>query len=299
MRITASNFFVLSDILSQNTKQGSKEEMLLGALAGDIIGSPYEFKRNNIKSTEFPLISERSRFTDDSVMTMAIAHALMKWKKGNEINESEFEDAVRESMLKFGHKYPRVGYGFKFVKWLGSRDPQPYGSFGNGSAMRVSPVAWYFDDLETVERFAAASARPSHNHPEGIKGAQATAAAIFLARTGKSKADIKSYISIRYGYDLNRTLDEIRPDYDFNATCQGSVPEAIIAFLEGNDFEDVIRKAVSIGGDSDTIAAIAGSIAQGMYGIPDEIEREVLPVLDEFMTDELKRWDDALNAKAE
>ena len=161
--------------------------------------------------------------------------------------------------------------------------------------MRVSPVAWYFDDLETVERFAAASARPSHNHPEGIKGAQATAAAIFLARTGKSKDDIRSYISVKYGYDLNRKLDEIRPVYDFDATCPGSVPEAIIAFLEGNSFEDVVRKAVSLGGDSDTIAAIAGSIAQAMYGIPDEIKQMILPVLDDFMRDELKRWNEALN----
>ena len=271
--------------------------MIFGAIIGDVIGSPYEFRRNNIKTTEFPLISEYSRFTDDSVMTFAVAHALMNWKKGEEIDESEFEEAVKESMLEFGNKYPKAGYGSKFVKWLGSRNPQPYNSYGNGSAMRVSPVAWYFDDLESVERFAAASARPSHNHPEGIKGAQATAAAIFLSRTGKSKADIKSYISIRYGYDLSRTLDEIRPDYDFDATCQGSVPEAIIAFLEGNSFEDVIRRAVSVGGDSDTIAAIAGSIAQGMYGIPDEIEKQIMPLLDDFMKDELKRWDNALSGK--
>ena len=271
--------------------------MLLGAIAGDVIGSPYEFRRNNIKTTEFPLISENTRFTDDSVMTVAIAHALMKWKKGEEIDESEFEEAVKKSMLEFGHKYPYIGYGTKFAVWLGKSDPQPYGSYGNGSAMRVSPVAWYFDTLEDVERFAAASARPSHNHPEGIKGAQATAAAIFLSRTGKSKADIKSYISIRYGYDLNRTLDEIRPDYEFDATCQGSVPESIIAFLEGNSFEDVIRRAVSIGGDSDTIAAIAGSIAQGMYGIPDEIEKEIMPLLDDYLRDELKRWNNALSGR--
>lgn len=273
--------------------------MLLGAIIGDVIGSPYEFRRNNIKSTEFPLISEHSRFTDDSVMTFAVAHALMNWKKGEEIEESEFEEAVKKSMLEFGHKYPRAGYGGKFSKWLGSRNPQPYGSYGNGSAMRVSPVAWYFDALEDVERFAAASARPTHNHPEGIKGAQATAAAIFLSRTGKTKADIKSYISIRYGYDLSRTLDEIRPNYDFDATCQGSVPESIIAFLEGDSFEDVIRRAVSIGGDSDTIAAIAGSIAQGMYGVPEEMESQVMSLLDDFLRNEAKRWEEALNGKEE
>ena len=273
--------------------------MLLGAIIGDVIGSPYEFRRNNIKSTEFPLISEHSRFTDDSVMTFAVAHALMNWKKGEDIEESEFEEAVKKSMIEFGHKYPWAGYGGKFSKWLGSRNPQPYGSYGNGSAMRVSPVAWYFDTLEDVERFAAASARPSHNHPEGIKGAQATAAAIFLSRTGKTKADIKSYISIRYGYDLSRTLDEIRPDYDFDATCQGSVPEAIIAFLEGDSFEDIIRRAVSIGGDSDTIAAIAGSIAQGMYGVPEEIEAQVMPLLDDFLRNEAKHWDNALNGREE
>ena len=163
--------------------------MIFGAIIGDVIGSPYEFK--NIRSTEFPLISEYSRFTDDTVMTFAVAHALMNWKKGEEIEESEFEEAVKKSMIEFGHKYPEAGYGGKFVKWLGSKNPQPYNSYGNGSAMRVSPVAWYFDTLEEVERFAAASARPSHNHPEGIKGAQATAAAIFLARTGKQKLTLR------------------------------------------------------------------------------------------------------------
>jgi ADP-ribosylglycohydrolase/uncharacterized protein YegL len=273
--------------------------MLLGAVIGDVIGTPYEGRYVSIKTTEFPLISERSRFSDDTVMTMAIAHALMNWEKGDKIDESEFQKAAKESMITFGRMYPRAGYSRTFSAWIHSPDPQPYGSIGNGAAMKVSPVAWYFDDLDTVERFAAAAVSPSHNSPEGIKGAQATAAAIFLARTGKSKDDIRNYISIRYGYDLNRTIDEIRPGYKFDATCPGSVPESIIAFLESDSFEDAVRKAVSLGGDADTMAAIAGSIAQGMYGVPEEIEAQVLPLLDDFLRDEAKHWDEALNGKKE
>lgn len=268
--------------------------MLLGAIAGDVIGSPYEGRQKRIKTTEFPLITQASRFTDDTVMTLAVADALMNWKKGEKIDEADFEETVKRSMIDFGRKYLNVGYSRTFTKWLTSEDPQPYRSMGNGAAMKVSPVAWYFDTLEDVEKFAAAVAKPSHNHSEGIKGAQSTAAAIFLARTGKSKADIRSYISVRYGYDLSFTIDEIRPSYTFDATCPGSVPEAITAFLDGENFEDVVRKAVSLGGDSDTLAAIAGSIAQGMYGIPDDIEQAILPVLDDYLTDTLRRFDAAI-----
>ncbi len=267
--------------------------MIPGALIGDVIGSVYEF--NNVKTKNFPLMSERSIPTDDSFMTMAISHALMKWKKGEEIDESEFQQAVIDSMREFGRAYPRASYGKRFREWIFSDDPKPYNSFGNGSAMRVAPVAWYFDDLQTVERYAEITALPTHNHPEGIKGAQATAAAIFLARTGKSKDDIRSYISIRYGYDMKRTCDEIRPYYDFDASCQGTVPEAIIAFLDSENFADAIRNAISLGGDSDTIACITGAIAEAFYGVPEEIDALVRPVIDEFMMSEIERWNKAIN----
>ncbi|MBQ9434457.1 MAG: ADP-ribosylglycohydrolase family protein, partial [Synergistaceae bacterium] len=189
------------------------------------------------------------------------------------------------------HAYPLIGYGPKFAQWLSSRERQPYGSFGNGSAMRVSPVAWAFDDLETVEVFAGISAMVSHNHPEGIKGAQATAAAIFLSRSGNTKQQIRDYITQKYGYDLSRRLDEIRPSYEFDATCQGSVPEAITAFLEGSSYEDTVCKAVSLGGDSDTIACIAGGIAEAFYnGVPEEIMHETFTRLDENLRDIFSRW---------
>ena len=270
--------------------------MILGAIVGDIIGSPYETRKSNIKSKDFPLLSERSRFTDDSVMTMAVAHTLMNWRKGEGIDESEFETLLVGTMRDFGKKYLHdVGFSRTFSAWIVSDDPKPYGGFTNGSAMKVSPVAWYFDDIQTVEKFAEITAHVTHNHPEGIKGAQATAAAVFLARTGKTKSDIRNCITMKYGYDLTRTLGEIRPNYKYDVSCQGSVPEAIIAFLEAEDFEDAIRNAVSIGGDSDTIACIAGAIAHGMWGVPEEIEEKVRPVLDEFMLSELEKWNKALS----
>ena len=279
-------------ILCMLSPKKENRAMILGAVIGDVIGSPYEF--NNVKAKDFPLITDRSIPTDDSFMTMAIAHALMNWHKGDDIPESEFEQAVIRSMQEFGRAYPRASYGRRFREWMFSEDPKPYDSYANGSAMRVSPVAWYFDDLQTVEKYAEITSRVTHDHPEGIKGAQATAAAVFLARTGKSKSDIKSYISVRYGYDLNRTCDEIRPYYSFEVSCQKSVPEAIIAFLEAEDFEDAIRNAISLGGDSDTIAAITGAIAEGMWGTPEHLEQLVRPKLDEFMLSEMDRWAKAL-----
>ena len=257
---------------------------MLGAIAGDIIGSPYEFNRNNIKTTNFPLFSERSRFTDDTVMTFAVAQALLRTipVRGEVPDRTVFAEALIDSMHELGHAYPKAGYGSKFALWLSHRSREPYGSLGNGSAMRVSPVALAFNDLETVEVFAGISAAVTHNHPEGIKGAQATAAAIFLADKETPKQQIREFISERYGYDLSRTLDEIRTGYKFDATCPGSVPEAITAFLEGNDYEDTVRKAVSIGGDSDTIACIAGAIAEAFYGgVPEGIAREALARLDD------------------
>lgn len=271
--------------------------MLLGAIVGDVVGCPYEF--NNIKTKKFELVTSRSRFSDDTVMTLAVAHALCKWKKGDAIDEKEFEQTLIDSMKEFGRRYPNSGYGRMFAHWLESDNPQPYNSWGNGSAMRVSPVAWYFDDLETVERFAAITARITHNHTEGIKGAQVAAAAIFLARTGKSKSAIKGYIEAKYDYDLSSTCDEIRPDYMFDGSCQGTVPEAIIAFLDAEDFEDAVRNAVSLGGDSDTLADITAAIAQGMWPIPEEIENRVREKLDDFLISELDEWELTLYGEQE
>ena len=194
-------------------------------------------------------------------------------------------------MQKYGQMYPYAGYGGRFCHWLRDRHPQPYNSWGNGSAMRVSSVGWLFGDLETVRRMARLSADVTHNHPEGIKGAEATAAAIFLARTGRTKAEIKAYIEENFHYDLSRTCDEIRPNYHHVESCQETVPEAITAFLEGQSFEDVIRTAVSLGGDCDTLTCIAGAIAEGYYGVPKELKQECLRRLPENLTEILKRFD--------
>lgn len=269
--------------------------MILGAIIGDVVGCPYEF--DNIKTKQFDLITRNSKFTDDTVMTLAVASALRKWKKGAPVDENEFEKAVIDAMKYFGKRYPHAGYGRRFKSWLMSKNSQPYNSWGNGSAMRVSPVAWYFDDLESVEKYAAISARMTHNHPEGIKGAQATAAAIFLARTGKNKSAIKGYIEAKYDYDLSRTCDEIRSDYKFDGSCQGTVPEAIIAFLEAENFEDALRNAISLGGDSDTLAAITTSIAQGVWEIPEELEKSVREKLDGFLNAELDKWELVLSGQ--
>ncbi|MDR3280097.1 MAG: ADP-ribosylglycohydrolase family protein [Synergistaceae bacterium] len=258
---------------------------MLGAIIGDIIGSPYE--RHNIKTVDFPLFSGRSRFTDDTVLTAALAEGLMDGF-GDEVKT---EACVKSSMLKFGRRYPKAGYGSHFKRWLLSPDAETCDSFGNGAAMRVSPAGWIFSDLEATEKYAAISARVSHGHPEGIKGASSVAGAIFLARTAKDKAVIKKYVEGKYGYDLSRRIDDIRPVYAFDSSCQGSVPEAIIAFLESDGFEDTIRKAVSIGGDSDTIAAIAGSVAEAFWGIPEDIKHESLERLDTVILSVIERWE--------
>lgn len=236
---------------------------MIGAIAGDIIGSVYEF--DNIKTTDFPLFTNESDYTDDTIMTVAVADWLLN---GGDL---------AKVMQRYGREYPYPtgGYGGRFSGWLREKDPLPYNSWGNGSAMRVSAVGWMFDSLEKTLEVAKETAIVTHNHPEGIKGAQATAAAIYLARTGKSKQDIKQYIETTFSYDLGRTCDEIRPFYRFNESCQGTVPEAIIAFLDSSDFEDAIRLAVSLGGDSDTLACITGGIAEAFYGIPKDIEKQV------------------------
>ena len=252
---------------------------MIGAIIGDIVGSVYEWR--NIKTKEFPLFGKKCEFTDDTVMTIAVAEGLMNGGKPD-----DFIDAMK----RLGRMYPNAGYGGRFRRWLFSDDHNPYNSWGNGSAMRVSPVGWMFDSLEATENAAEISASVSHNHPEGIKGAQATAAAIFHARNGTSKEEIKTYIESKYGYDLNRTLDEIRPLYKFNESCQETVPEAITAFLESEDFEDAIRNAISLGGDSDTLAAITGSIAEATYGVPEEISSKALTLLDSPLLEVYNRW---------
>ena len=250
---------------------------MLGTILGDMVGSPYEFDRNNHKSKDFLLLSERSHFTDDTVMTLAVARGLMA---GQGDAQKTFAE-VRYEMRRLGNVYPDAGYGGMFRQWLCVEHPQPYGSFGNGSAMRVAAAGWLFDTLDKTLEMAKVTAEVTHNHPEGIKGAQATAAAIFLARTGHSKPEIRQYAEQTFGYDLSRTCDEIRPGYRHVETCQQTVPEAIIAFLESTGFEDALRNAVSLGGDSDTLACITGGIAEAFYGMPQELRAETLKRLPE------------------
>ena len=268
---------------------------MFGAILGDIIGSPYEFDIFNIKTKDFPLFSPRSVFTDDSVMTLAVANALMSTKDISD--DAEIKANLIRSMQTFGRAYPNAGYGANFIYWLFAENPTPYGSFGNGSAMRVSSVAWLYNDIDTVRRVARLSAEVSHNHPEGIKGAESVACAIFLSRTGHGKEEIKNYIAENFGYDLNRTCDEIRPAYRHVESCMETVPEAIIAFLESTDFEDCIRNAVSLGGDCDTLTAIAGSIAEGYYGVPDELNAECHARLTPELNEILIKFEASLSVK--
>lgn len=251
--------------------------MMLGAITGDIVGSVFEF--DNVKDEAFPLFSEKSRFTDDSVLTCAVADALL--------SASSYKDKLKEYFLL----YPKAGFGASFMRWGFSKEPKPYNSYGNGSAMRVSPVAYVFNDLELVLSEAKKSAEVTHNHTEGIKGAQAVAGSIFLARNGKTKEEIKSFFQERFGYMLDFDLVKLRKNYQYDITCQGTVPQAIFCFLISNDFEDAIRKAVSIGGDSDTVACITGSIAEAYYkGIPEAIKSEVLARLDDRLRDVVKKF---------
>ena len=261
---------------------------MYGAILGDMIGAPYEFDRGN-KTKDFPLFSRGSQFTDDSVMTIAVAEALMSLD--GEADDDAVHHAVSKAMRTWGRNYPDAGYGGRFRAWLFThRKRKPYGSWGNGSAMRVSSVGWLYDTIEETRRLAKLTAEVTHNHPEGIKGAEATASAIFMARTGATKNEIREYIVQEFGYDLSRTCDEIRPKYHHVESCQETVPEAITAFLEGDGFEDVIRTAVSLGGDCDTLTCIAGAIAEAFYGVPEAMKEEcrkrlpedMLTVLDSF-----------------
>ena len=266
---------------------------MLGAITGDIIGSIYE--HNNIKTKKFDLFTDKNRFTDDTVMTFAVAEALM--------NGGGDENFIR-FMKRYGLLYPRAGYGGTFVRWLASDTTEPYNSWGNGSAMRVSSCGWIAnldipieEGLKLTEDLAKKSAEVTHNHPEGIKGAQATAVSIFFMRHGKSKNAIKEYkeklkdyIKDRFEYDLDFTIEEIRPIYRFDVSCQGSVPPAIVSFLESENFEDAIRNAISIGGDSDTIGAITGSIAEAAYGVPEDIKEKSMSYLDGRLKGVYENW---------
>ena len=260
---------------------------MIGAILGDMVGAPYEFDRGD-KTKDFEMWIPRARFTDDTVMTVAVAEALLS--VGKDAAEEEVKRAVINAMQDWGERYPYAGYGGRFSRWLISPDPQPYNSWGNGSAMRVSSVGWLYDSIERTREVARWTAEVTHNHPEGVKGAESTASAIFMARKGCDKAAIKNYIITEFAYDLSRTCDQIRPAYHHVESCQETVPEAITAFMEGNDFEDVIRTAVSLGGDCDTLTCIAGGMAEAYYGIPADMEAktrerlksDILAVLDAF-----------------
>ncbi|MBF0621640.1 MAG: ADP-ribosylglycohydrolase family protein [Magnetococcales bacterium] len=250
---------------------------MMGAIVGDIIGSVYEW--DSLKSKKFALFQPQSRFTDDTVLSVAVADTLL--------THGDYAQKLR----CWSRHYADAGFGNRFKAWFASDDADAYQSFGNGSAMRVAPVAWAFDDLEAVLNEAQRSAEVTHNHPEGVKGAQAVAGAVYLARKGGTQSTIRRFISERFGYDLDRSLDVIRPDYAFDVTCQGSVPEAIIAFLESTDFEDCIRNAISLGGDSDTQAAIAGAIGEAFYGgIPEPVLQQALTCLDKKMISVIERF---------
>ena len=269
---------------------------MIGAILGDIIGSPYEFDRGS-KTKDFPLFCKFSKFTDDTVMTIAVADAFLPVHP--EMEDEAIRQRVVAKMQKYGRLYPHAGYGGRFRHWLRDRHPPPYNSWGNGSAMRVSSVGWLYNDLETVRRMARLSAEVTHNHPEGIKGAEAVASAIFLARTGRTKAEIKAYIEENFHYNLSRTCDEIRPNYYHVESCQETVPEAITAFLDGESFEDVIRTAVSLGGDCDTLTCIAGSMAEAFYGVSEELKAECRKRLPEDLLRVLQQFEeDFLTADA-
>lgn len=267
---------------------------MIGAILGDIIGSPYEFDRGD-KSREFPLFSGESTYTDDTVMTLAVAMAFIDAKP--DASDDDILRALAHRMRQFGNMYPDAGYGVMFSGWLQNPECRAYSSFGNGSAMRVSSVAWLYDDIEAVRHAASLSAEVTHNHPEGIKGAEAAASAVFMARTGCNKAEIREYIEHEFGYALNRTCDEIRPGYYHVETCMETVPEAVTAFMEGNSFEDVIRTAVSLGGDCDTLTAIAGSIAEGFYGVPDELRKECCDRLPAPLLEALQTFEEHIGKK--
>lgn len=265
-----------------------KTSCLMGAICGDIIGSVYQF--DPTKEKDFPLFSRSCEFTDDTVMTLAVAKTFVE--SSHPVDLDDFKRTLIANMHEFGEKYPEVGYGHRFLQWLDSGSVEPYNSCGNGSAMRVSAVGWYARTLEEAETLAEASAEVTHNHPDGIAGAVAVAGAIYLAKTGESKATIREYVS-RY-YDLDFTLDEIRPGYDFRSCCDGSIQPAVAAFLESDSYEQTVRNAISLGGDADTLGAIAGSIAEAYFGIPDDIVDAAVTYLDDYLLDVAQEFSQCL-----
>ena len=264
---------------------------MIGAIIGDIVGSRFEF--NNHKSKDFELFTSECDFTDDSVMTLAVAKALLSYD-GIDATEAFKRELVR-TMHEVGVRYPDCGYGSRFSQWIMNYCTEPYNSYGNGSAMRVSPVSWFAKSLDECELLAEAAAEVTHNHPEGVKGAVAVAGAIYLARTKHSMSEIRKYAEGFYTIDF--TLDEIRGDYGFYETCQQSVPQSFEAFFESTGFEDAIRNAVSIGGDSDTIATITGSIAEAFYGVDDEMKQTALAYLDPYLLSIAEEFEDRFMEK--
>lgn len=258
---------------------------MLGAIVGDIVGSRFEFE--GFKSKDFAMFSTKCFVTDDSIMTLAVAEAILKCQ-GDYTKLYEYTIA---SMRLIGPKYPCSGYGGNFFRWLYQEKPRPYNSYGNGAAMRISPVAYIAKSLSEVKKFSKAVTETTHNNCEGLKGAEAVACAIYLAKEGKTQAEIREFIQLNY-YDISFTLDELRPTYEFDVTCQGTVPPAIVAFLEANNFEDAIRNAISLGGDADTLAAITGSIAEAYWQIPADMSRKALKYLDNFLLDILNRFEE-------
>ena len=267
---------------------------MYGAILGDIIGSRFEFDRGR-KSKEFTFFTSQSVYTDDSVMTIAVAEALLN--AGKKADENTVKTELIRCMKEWGHRIPDAGYGGMFYQWLFTDTSEPYGSYGNGAAMRVSPAGWLYDTIERTREVARWTAEVTHNHPEGVKGAESVAAIIFLARTGHDKSYIKEYVVKEFGYDLGRTCDEIRPTYHHVETCLETVPEAITAFLEGESFTDVVRSAVSLGGDCDTLTDIAAAMAEAFYGCPQELKRECEKRIDPEMREILKRFGDHLGWK--
>ena len=261
---------------------------MYGAILGDIIGSRFEFD-NGGWTKDFELLTYESKWTDDTVMTIAIAEALMN--AGKDATVSEIEAACIKSMQKWGQKYPYAGYGNRFIHWVSSRDPKPYNSYGNGSAMRVSPVGWVYDSLERTREVARATANVSHNHPEGIKGAECTAAVMYLARTGATKEEIADYVVKEFGYDFSETMEEMRARHKHDESCQDALPKALRSFFDGESYEDVVRNAVSLGGDTDTIAAIAGAMGEAFFGMPNDLKAQVLKNIKPDMFDVVRSFD--------
>lgn len=260
---------------------------MYGAIIGDIVGSRFEFDRGN-KSKEFELFTPQCEFTDDTVMTVAVAEALLN--AGKDADEQAIKAELIKSMKKWGQAYPDAGYGARFIDWVLTNDPKPYGSYGNGSGMRVSPAGWLYDTIERTREVARWTSEVTHNHPEGIKGAESTAAAIFLARHGSSMDDIRNYLEAAFGYDLSRSLDVIRPAYHHVEDCMHTMPEAFECFLESESYEDCLRNVVSIGGDTDTLGAIAGGIAEAFWGIPSDLITKADEYLDSVFYEIIERF---------